>query len=193
MNLSILKDVIVPLASAMLGGLLGMLGGLLVVNRSEMFRKLARWEPYSKELWTRQMELCCKILTVSNNALGAATQCFGVFNTNKDTQETSASMLHQHLSELGRLKGERLAICTPNLNQSVEILSMQLLVILQQSEEGKLNQKLSGNLPQLWFNLVDDVRVELRVEKLDAKAREALEKASNTSSFSPSGNSTLPD
>lgn len=191
-ELSMYKDVVVPLISTMLGGVLGVLGGLLVAYRSERFRKLANWEPYARDLWVRQVDLCSNLLTFSGGALDAAIYCFDVFNADKGAQTAASSVLQKQLSDLGHLRGERLAICTPNLNQSVEALTSQLVVILQQFAEGKLNQNLSGNLPSLWFDLVDDVRTELRVERLDAEARAALEKASKAPSFNPSGNSTLP-
>lgn len=191
-DLSVYKDVVGPLVVPALGGFIGVIGALLVAYRSERFRKLATWEPYANALWLRQVDLGCKLLTVSGEAFNAGIYCFDVFNPEKEAQKASALLLHESLNELGRLKGERLAICTPNLNQSIESLTGQLLVILQQFHEGKLVQELSGNLPALWFNLVDDVRTELRIERLDSEARAALETASRAPRFNPSGNSTLP-
>jgi len=132
------------------------------------------------------------MLTISNKTLNAAIYCFDVFNPNKELQKESASKLREHLADLDNLKGQRLALCTPNLNQSVEMFTQQLGIILQQFYVGKLNQELSGNLPKLWFDLVDDTRTELRVERLDAEARAALEKSSQAPVFDPTGNPTLP-
>jgi hypothetical protein len=189
---SIYKDVVVPLVSTLLGGLLGVLSGLLVAARSETFRRLASWEPYARDLWSKQVDLCCETLTVSDRALSAAIYCFDVFNPNAESQQEFASRLGQHLADLHDLKGQRLALCTPNLNQAVEMFSQQLGVVLQQYSAGNLNQKLSGNLPNLWVSLVDDIRAELRVERLDAEARAVLEKASKAPTFDPTGNPTLP-
>lgn len=69
---------------------------------------------------------------------------------------------------------------------------MGLVVIHGQCAEGKLNQDLVGNLPKLWFNLVDDARTELRIERLDAQARATIEEACKGPPFNPTGNPTLP-
>ncbi len=186
------KDFLVPLGAAVIGGLLSLVAVWLVVSRSEAYRRLATWEPYAQELWNKQLDLCCDILSIANQAMDSAIYCFDVFNPNKDSQATYATALNEALASLSELKGKRLALCTPNFNQSVEMFTGQMIVIVQQFTAGKLNQKLSGNFPKLWSQLVDDTRSEVRVERLDAQAREAIEKSCTAPSFDPTGNSTLP-
>lgn len=191
-DLSLYRDVVVPLGATFIGGLFGVMAGLLVAAKSEKFRKLASWEPYAKDLWGRQVDLTCEILTHANKALGSALQLFDVFNPDTESRSSHAQMLNEELDALDDLKGKRLAICTANFNQSVEEFGQQLGVIIFQFAEGKLNQALSGNLPALWFSVVDDARTELRVERLDSESRAALEKASKAPVFDPTGNPTLP-
>ena len=191
-QLSFYTDILVPLGAAFFGGLLSLLAGLLIVARSETFRKHAFWESRAKDLWNQQLNVCRDILTFANRAINSAIYCFDVFNPNKESQAKHAAALQEHLVALSDLKGQRLAFCTPNLNQSVETLVGQMLVIVQQYAAGDLTQKLSGNLPEMWFDVVDDARTELGVERLDSQARSLIEKACKAPSFNPSGNRTLP-
>ena len=191
-TLSIYTDIVIPLVVTMLGGFFGVIAGLIVASRSETFRKLASWEPYARNLWDRQVAICTEVLSVANHAMNSATYCFDVFNPNESSQKVFASKLGGYLGDLYDLKGQRLAICTPNFNQAVESFSQQLVVILEQHSRGKLNQELAGNLLHLWVALVDDARSEIRVERLDAEARAALEQASKAPTYDPTGNTTLP-
>lgn len=186
---SFYKDVIVPLLSAVIGGVFV----LLVVIYFEKFRKLALWEPYAKALWDQQVPLCCDILGIANKAIGAAVYCSEVFNPNAQNRDRYWEELDKQLIALQNLKGNRLALCTSNFNQSVESLTQQLLVVLEQYPAKKLDTKVINNMPQLWFTLVDNTRTELRVERLDAQARAALEEATRRAPpFDPTGNLTLP-
>lgn len=191
-NFSFYSSVVVPLFSTFIGGSFGVLAGLLVAYKSEKFRRLASWEPYAKDLWSRQAEVCIEILGISNKALNAALYCFDVFNSEKSSQQKNVESLNNELFSLSELKGKRLTLCTPNYNQSVEMFCQQMYVIVEQYGRGKLNQNLTSNLPQLWFDLVDDTRAELRVERLDTQARKAVEEACTAPKYNPTGNSTLP-
>ncbi len=187
-----MADFLVPLASSILGGLISILGGLLIVARSDWFRRRAHWEPYARELWIQQVALCSELMTSANIAMQSATYCFDVFNPDKKTQTTWADRLHKQIAEMGSVKGKRLLLCTANFNQSFEGFFGQLLVILEQFRNGNLNQKLAGNLSQLWFDLVDSARTEIRVEPIDAQARAAMEADRTAPPFNPTGNPTLP-
>lgn len=191
-QLSFYADILVPLGAAFLGGLLSLLAGLLIVARSETFRKHAFWESRAKDLWNQQLNVCRAILTLANRVMNSAIYCFDVFNPDKESQSKHVAALQEHLVALSDLKGQRLTFCTPNLNQSVEALVQQMIVIVQQYAAGNLKQNLSLNLPSLWFGVVDDARTELGVERLDAQARSLIEKACKAPSFNPTGNSTLP-
>ena len=53
--------VIVPIAIALVTSLLSLLGGLWVVARTNWYRRLSLWEPYSRELWLLKMRLYTRI------------------------------------------------------------------------------------------------------------------------------------
>jgi len=46
-NLSLHKDIVVPLGATFIGGLFGILTGVIIAAKSEKFRRLAIWEPYA--------------------------------------------------------------------------------------------------------------------------------------------------
>jgi len=187
MTSALLKDIFIPLGSVLFGGLVVLLSAML----TERFRRHGRWEPYAKELWGLQLAVCSDVMTLANKAMNSAIYCHDVFNPNKESQALYAAELQEQLVAMGELKGKRLLLCTANFNQSVEGLFQQLLVISYQFQMGELNQKLAGNLPPLWFSLVDDARKEIRTEPLDDQARAALDNVPPAPKFNPTGNSTL--
>ncbi len=191
---SVYKDVIVPLLAAFAGGVFALLSGLLVATRSERFRKLALWEPYAKALWDQQVAICCETLNAANKAVTGAMNCFEVVSPDKGLRTQAFNFLSKHLLILQDLAGRQLAVCTSKFNQSVTSLTSQLLVIFHRADAGEeLKPELLSNLNKLWTTLVDDARTELRVERLDAQARAALEEATRRAPPSdPTGNLTLP-
>ena len=99
-DLSLYKDVVVPLGATFIGGLFGILSGLLIAAKSEKFRRLAMWEPYAKDLWSKQVDLICEILVQGNKALNSAIFMFDVFNADKEKKLIYASILNEQLGIL---------------------------------------------------------------------------------------------
>lgn len=174
--------------SALLSSIFTLIGGIILLKISERFRKFALWEPFARDMWIQQMTICTDIVSNANRALNDALFCFDVFNPDKNEQKKCAKNLSLRLDKLGDLKGKRLVLCTSNFNQAVEEFTQQMLIILGEHTNGKLNQKLSSNLPQLWFGLVDESRIELKTDDLNTKTKEAIKNTIDTQS----GNSVLP-
>lgn len=57
MDVGLLNDIVVPLAANFIGGVLALLAVLAGVRYTDFYRRLARWEPWTKDLWNRRLDL----------------------------------------------------------------------------------------------------------------------------------------
>ena len=179
------------LAIVLITAIASVLASVALIFLSSRIRNRERWESYGQNLWDEKIKSVKTNLTVGFFAHSHAVYCFDIFESDSEEQKKRAAALSDGLNNLALAKPLRLLFCTPNFNQAVEELTGQLLVIRDQFERGALVQKLAGNLPRLWFQLVDDARTEIGSKALDAKVREALSNAESAAPFNPSGNDTL--
>lgn len=179
---------LISATSGLLSSTLTLIGGIILLNISERFRRFALWEPFARDLWIQQMDICTDIVSISNKALNDGLFCFDIFNPNMNEQKKCAKNLSLQLEKLSDLKGKRLVLCTTSFNQAVEEFTQQMLIILGEHTNGKLNQTLSSNLPGLWFSLVDESRIELKTDSLNTKTKKAIKNTIDAQT----GNSTLP-
>lgn len=67
-----LHALVVPVAVGMLSSLVGLAASLLLASRTEWYRRVFRWEPYSRELWLLQVRLYGEICQAAKKVLLAA-------------------------------------------------------------------------------------------------------------------------
>ena len=64
----------VPIGVGVLGSLLTLVGGLVILARTEWYRRLSRWERYSEQLWLQQVDLYSHVCVAASEVNGAARE-----------------------------------------------------------------------------------------------------------------------
>lgn len=98
------RDVVVPLVSALLGGFVVLLVGLLIASRSGWIRRAARWGPYGKELFNGRFQLLRDLLAESHAGLTAMeVQAGAEADPDASIPIETPQRLRQHRDNLLRL------------------------------------------------------------------------------------------
>ena len=79
------SHVLVPLLVSIVSAAATVGGGWWLLTRTEAYRRLARWEPYSERLWTQQVELYAKVCHAARDARVEGHQL--VYNSERGNPE----------------------------------------------------------------------------------------------------------
>ena len=84
--------VFIPVLVPVITGLLSAVGALWVVARTNWYRKLSLWKPYSQELWLYKMRLYSRICVAAREVREAAYANVYISNSKRDDQEWARSL-----------------------------------------------------------------------------------------------------
>jgi len=172
----LLKDIVVPLASALLGGLFGILAGLIVASRSEILRRLARWEPYANALWSYRLDLAAEVADRTADVLSA---CWKGASTPPGSDENKAygrKMLKaaQPFSKNGKL----VVFLSPRVEQLISDFFVEAMRAFQSSRlENELPENYFESLYNRQIKILKQLQNELHIAPLAQAQMRCLELA----------------
>ena len=173
-------SVFVPFGVAVLGSLLTFAGAWFIASRTELYRRLSRWEPYSEQLRSQQIELYGDICQAAREAMVAAYDY--VWNSKTGDPEHNKPLVSAHRN--AQQKMESLGVLVPILasshfNNAYKAFSDKHSMFSTEApdRDPPARQRAStyGNdMQDLYPNLLNAARTSLGTDELDEKARQAI-------------------
>lgn len=171
----LIEQVLIPLLSAIVGGVLGALVTLAGIRYVEWFRRLARWEPYAQSLWSIQVEVMRSVVQQTTLVYMAVLNCVR-------TASDHEKFLH-YLRELSNVVeplmfgAERLVLLNVDFNKAVTDFSVEALKAIYAPTNDVLPNDYSEKLWAMRELIMEMARKELGVSALHSRTSDAVQDA----------------
>ncbi len=166
-------DVFVPIAIGVLSATISVLGGLWVAGRTDWYRRLARWEPYSNELWLRQAALYGDICAAARRAMRTA---FRMARERRDGEPDRTGPIRDEyqtaVSAMEELEVQACVILSERFNAAFSRFARHLTMVA--TSHGPESHRYFEDAWELYGDLFVAARASLGIDALDQKALEAI-------------------
>ncbi|OHB71132.1 MAG: hypothetical protein A2V70_14325 [Planctomycetes bacterium RBG_13_63_9] len=173
------SDLFVPIGVGVLGSLLTLVGGLVILARTEWYRRLSRWERYSEQLWLQQVDLYSHVCVAASEVNGAARELvYQSRQADAEMERRLGSAYEEKSNALNVLRIKANVLLTSDFN---EVLNNFWHTLFLFTTESRVDTR---SLERLWqfsdeliagrAHLIEAARRSLGIDELSENARKAF-------------------
>jgi len=168
------QTVFVPLAIGLISTSLTFLAGLYLASRTEWYRRLARWEPYGKELWLHQITLFSEVFQTAEAAMNLAAY------KAEELAEEARQSRREAFTNLARVRIDAAVFLPRRFNECYGKFLAHLTILAVDVEKQRFPE-LEQSLRRTWIDmrvlydeLLNEARASVGVEALSENALRAV-------------------
>jgi len=175
---TVVLPLVVGLGAALVGGACTLVAAWLTISRTEWYRRLSRWEPYSERLWAFQIELYAKLCIAARNTMKSVHRL--AWNVDRGAQQRCADLVENYEeahSEMTALAVHGEVILSPKFNETYARFAKKVFLLASSSPDPREREHKtsdSDEMFKLYGELVDAAREAVGTDRLDERTREAI-------------------
>jgi hypothetical protein len=173
--------VFVPAAIGVLSSLLSFLAGLYLLTGTELYRRLARWEPYGREMWLRQVAIYSVALKSARSAMETG-RAYAPAEASEEWKGRLRGARAEAFTKLGAAEIEASILLPKDFSEPYTELLARVRYLADMTEEkSALTPEQAQDARRTWIDmqiryrdLLKLARKHLNTEALSEKTIEAI-------------------
>jgi hypothetical protein len=174
--------IFVPVAVGVLSSLLAFLAALYLATRTELYRRLARWEPFARDMWSRKVVLYVDAFGAARAAMDAVTVAIEELIAGTKETEAAHKIRQEAFTKLYGAQTETSILLTERVNDPYGELVWNLTKLgaaandstKPGSEQAESLWQCCRRVRAIYFRLLEAARKDLGVEALSEKTLQAI-------------------